>query len=484
MRQYCVSLPVLTLAFLLSACVTTPSPESPTHLLSLQEERRLGLENHPEQVARFGGLYDHARLTDHVREVGQKLAALSDLSGQTVSFTLLDSERVAAFANLGGHIYLTRSILSLLASEDELAAILAHELNHVRRRDSAASYHLVKSSQEGNHSLEQALSRLNAPPGTSPTHRIEALNHSHETAADVYAVHLLDKAGYDPSAVSRMLENLTIAKDFFTTRGEQASQNVSSNSITAHPNLSLRQQYIQQALDQLAAPVRPVTNTALLDALDNTVFGTDPTKAIIRGRSLFYPSARLKLTVPDEFTLRPLNNGVLATADEGTNHFRVEIDRPYTQNQTPLMYLQDLAAKTSQTPVDEIRIAGHEGWGLSYTTRIGEEKTDHLVRDIMLKSGNTSYHRFTFVVEATRDAYLSGLVRTVISNFSSMNDTETARFPLRRLRIVTIDAPATAEEQITAMETLEPGGGRLFEILNGLKPGEKPAVGSRVKVVR
>ena len=48
-----------------------------------------------------------------------------------------EDEAVNAGATLGGHIVVFRGILRLLESEDELAALLAHEIAHVKHRDVA-----------------------------------------------------------------------------------------------------------------------------------------------------------------------------------------------------------------------------------------------------------------------------------------------------------------------------------------------------------
>jgi len=45
---------------------------------------------------------------------------------------ILDSDEINAFATSGGHIFITRGLIDSAASEDELAAVIAHEVAHIQ----------------------------------------------------------------------------------------------------------------------------------------------------------------------------------------------------------------------------------------------------------------------------------------------------------------------------------------------------------------
>ena len=55
-------------------------------------------------------------------------------------FTILDSPDINAFALPGGYIYINRGLMSYLSSEEELAAVLGHEIGHVTARHSVRQY--------------------------------------------------------------------------------------------------------------------------------------------------------------------------------------------------------------------------------------------------------------------------------------------------------------------------------------------------------
>lgn len=59
--------------------------------------------------------------------------------GLSVQVRVDSSEEVNAYATVGGRIVIHRGLLRRLQREDELAALLAHEMSHVRHRHVAAS---------------------------------------------------------------------------------------------------------------------------------------------------------------------------------------------------------------------------------------------------------------------------------------------------------------------------------------------------------
>ena len=88
---------------------------------------------------------DRPEANAYLNLLGQSLAIFSECP-ETFGgyhFLLLDSDEVNAFAAPGGLIMVTRGMLSCCENEDELAAVLAHEICHVEKR------HGVKAIKQG-----------------------------------------------------------------------------------------------------------------------------------------------------------------------------------------------------------------------------------------------------------------------------------------------------------------------------------------------
>jgi predicted Zn-dependent protease len=70
-------------------------------------------------------------LSAHLRETVTNLARYLPENHFRLHFLLIDIPEANAFSLPGGRVYISRKLIGSLKNEDELAAILAHELGHV-----------------------------------------------------------------------------------------------------------------------------------------------------------------------------------------------------------------------------------------------------------------------------------------------------------------------------------------------------------------
>ncbi len=82
-------------------------------------------------------LVNNKKLTDYVNLVGQSVAIHSEkpFTYGGYHFAVLDDSQINAFACPGGIIFITRGMVNAVKDEDELAAVLAHEVGHINHRD-------------------------------------------------------------------------------------------------------------------------------------------------------------------------------------------------------------------------------------------------------------------------------------------------------------------------------------------------------------
>jgi predicted Zn-dependent protease len=158
------------------------------------------------------GLADDPALNRYVNLVGNRVASVSSRADITWTFGVLNTESVNAFAAPGGYILLTRGLLDLLETEDELAAVLAHEVSHVVRQH---HWKIIKKQQataaviqrmQGNMTSSNALfSDIN---GLFSDMMTRGLDKSAEFEADRDAAVLAANAGYDCTAILSLLEKM------------------------------------------------------------------------------------------------------------------------------------------------------------------------------------------------------------------------------------------------------------------------------------
>src|SRR5438552_2774345 len=107
------------------ACARNPVSGRPeVTLVSEAKERELG-EAEARRVAETMGILEDPALSAYVRAVGERLAQFSPRTDVTYTFQIVDMEEPNAFALPGGPVYVSRGLLVLTNSEDELAGALA-----------------------------------------------------------------------------------------------------------------------------------------------------------------------------------------------------------------------------------------------------------------------------------------------------------------------------------------------------------------------
>jgi predicted Zn-dependent protease len=135
---------------------------------------------------------------------------------------ILDSPELNAFATPGGHIFISRGLAETAASEDMLAALIAHEIAHIALRHSTGMIRAERFQRDLGEVAKKA--EKTALRGTPPEEKRRLFDDSvravadtltltgfsweQEFEADAQAVLLLASAGYDPSSLIALLQVL------------------------------------------------------------------------------------------------------------------------------------------------------------------------------------------------------------------------------------------------------------------------------------
>ena len=199
----------------LAGCATNPvTGQNELNIISTQQEISLGTENYGPAQQMHGGLYKvDPQVGAYVREVGQRLAAVSDRN-LPYEFVVLNSSVPNAWAMPGGKLAINRGLLTALNNEAELAAVLGHEITHAAARHSAQQMQRGLLLQAGVLAAAAAASSANeryAPlaVGTAAL-AASVINQRYsreaELEADHYGMIYMARAGYDPYAAVSLQE--------------------------------------------------------------------------------------------------------------------------------------------------------------------------------------------------------------------------------------------------------------------------------------
>jgi beta-barrel assembly-enhancing protease len=165
--------------------------------------------------------YENKAANDYVNLVGRALANGSERP-ETFGgyhFLIIDSDEINAFAAPGGMVLLTRGLLRCAASEDAVAAILAHEIAHVAKSHGlkaikkdrltkavigvgAAAAQVLGPSELA----EQTATFKDSIGDITGTLVNSGYSRDLELEADKVAVANMAVLGYDPKALSEMLQ--------------------------------------------------------------------------------------------------------------------------------------------------------------------------------------------------------------------------------------------------------------------------------------
>ncbi|GIX34125.1 MAG: putative beta-barrel assembly-enhancing protease [Lysobacterales bacterium] len=191
-------------------------------ILAPGEERRIR-EELSRELYRLGLVIEDPLLESYIEELGYRLVAASDTEAPDFRFLLLRLRTINAFAAPGGLIATHAGLVLAASREDELAAVLAHEVAHVTQR------HILRRHENMQRAslpiLLGMLGALAASAGRTDDAaqavivgglsllEQQAINYTrqNEYEADRIGIQILARAGFDPEAMAGMFQRLARA---------------------------------------------------------------------------------------------------------------------------------------------------------------------------------------------------------------------------------------------------------------------------------
>lgn len=150
----------------------------------------------------------------YVNLVGRNLARQVERKDVLWRFAVLDTPSINAMAFPGGIVVITRGLYALQTSEDELAAVLAHEIAHVNLRHQWKVIQKQKLIALAGNAVARndpaQATKLVADLGAQLLAR--GLDKSAEFEADRAGVVIAARAGYNSSAMIAVMEKLNALK--------------------------------------------------------------------------------------------------------------------------------------------------------------------------------------------------------------------------------------------------------------------------------
>ncbi len=317
-----LALAATLIASLGGGCAINPVSGRPeVALISVQKEREIGREE-AQKVAQEQGLVGNKALGTYVQALGRRVAEQSPRQDVDYTFGIVDQPEPNAFALPGGYVYVTRGLLALLNSEDELACVLGHEIGHVAARHSVQQISRAAPLQILT-GLPGALAGIVSPRlgatlggiGEATSAAVLApFSRDQENQADQLGQDMAAAAGWDPAALSSALDTLG--------RQEQLSGRDPGRTsfFDTHPSTPERVASTRSFAAQLQRqPRRPLSRDprAFLRRLDGLVIGQAASEGVFNGPLFLHPDLGIALRFPEGWKTANGREQAGAVAPEG-----------------------------------------------------------------------------------------------------------------------------------------------------------------------
>lgn len=483
LRPLAFSLVLGAVAISLGGCETNTATGRQIFTMgsTIEDDQKLGAQEHPKIIREFGGVYDDPNVTAYVAIVGARMAAASEQPRIAWHFTVLNSEELNAFALPGGYVYVTRGLLALAGNEAELAGVLAHEVGHVTARHSAerqgdAALAGLGAAVAGI-VLGDAGGQLANQLGSGA---IQHYSQSQESEADTLGVRYLSRTGYQ---IRAMADFLTKMRDYSRLQNRIAGRPENAvdqaDFFASHPRTVDRVEQATAEAARLGGSGTTLNRDGYLQVIQGLTFGDDASQGLIRGGRFVHPKLLFQFEAPDGFRLVNRPDSVMGLGPSGAMiKFDMEARR---LGGTAADYLRDVWGRQAGLQnIERIQINGMDAATATARGRTSSGVVD--VRFIVAKQGDDRIYRFLFATPTNVTAQLSEPLRRLTYSLRPISAQEAAQIKPWSIQIHRVSAGETVGTLANRMAMTDHKED-WFRTLNGLEPGEQVQPGQTVKLV-
>ncbi|MBD9477964.1 M48 family metalloprotease [Pseudoxanthomonas sp. PXM02] len=215
------------------------------------------------ELRNYGYLLEDPLVTDWLQSVGGRLGADSDNPQQSYTFFMMRDRQINAFATLGGYIGMNAGLVLTADREDEVAAVLSHEIAHVTQQHVLRGVERAQRDQipillgmlgaivlaqaaGGSSSGDASQAAIASAMGLMQQRQID-YTRSNESEADRVGIRTLSRAGYDIDAMAGFFAKLQQATRVARGSGRESVPDY----LQTHPVTTTRISEARQRADQM-----------------------------------------------------------------------------------------------------------------------------------------------------------------------------------------------------------------------------------------
>ena len=195
-----------------------------------------------------------------LNNIGQRISQISDRQDYEYHFYLIEKDEMNAFTTPGGNIYFFSGLLDKFETDDEIAAVLAHEIGHcaaahvIKKYQAALGYNIIGGLVFRQLSLKEKTQKLVLAGSNTIMELISsAYSRSDEYEADQLGLKYMFLAGYDINGMIKTLEILH----------KEAKRSKTPLLLRTHPYLEDRISAVKKEIHSIEAGTQGEPNTNL-----------------------------------------------------------------------------------------------------------------------------------------------------------------------------------------------------------------------------
>ncbi len=442
---------------------------------------------HQQIVEAYGGEYDPDGLGAYVRGIVDRLEPHADLRRPIQHVTVLNTPMVNAFATPEGGVYVTRGIVALANSEDELAGVIGHEIGHVaeghgqQRQTVSIGAALLGLGLQAAGVGDLGLLGYNVAANLG----LSSYSRGQERDSDRLGVRYIALAGYDPYALHDFFQSMLLNERLAQQLAGSRSYTPPVEFFSTHPNTEGRMEYVydRAARRDVAEGEVPRIVGDYFDRIEGMLYGDDSEQGFVRGRSFVHPDLRFAYEVPEDYTIQNGTSQVVAFHQDGSNIiFDMEQIGQARKNNLG-GYLRNEVAQEVNAQVSNIQEFSINGVraasGRAVVTQ--NRQTRNLFAVVFEGDGGSAFRFLMVGPRDGRSASQRGWIDTMDS-FRRLSNSEAAELHPLTIGVVEVGRGETVADLATRMAFDDHQEAR-FRTLNGLRNNNTLREGQLVKIV-
>ncbi|MCY3884623.1 MAG: M48 family metalloprotease [Gammaproteobacteria bacterium] len=427
-------------------------------------------------------LYPDPEWQEYIDDLGQKLLSHSKDRGKQYHFFVLDNPEINAFATADAYIFVNRGLLAYMGSEDQLAAVVGHEIAHiVARHPDKRRAHGILGDSIGIIALALTgrWELMEAADAATRT-MIMGYGREHELEADEIGAQIMARAGYNPLAT---IEAVHVLKDQELFAMDVANQPRSYHGLFAtHPQNDKRlHEVVSYALDMLPE-IMAEPSDRFWEMIDGLSYGSDSTVGINTDNVFYDKTLRIAVEFPKAWDVSFNRQKVVGVAPNGESEALLSVSRITPEDWVDYSdFLKNTLHVTNITSESTLDIPGCCQVHIADLAVDGTTKKRSLI-GLRIKGSDVFVIQGEAGPRGNSDDLLVDM-KSTLAGIRNLQVADMKKAKTKRIKVI-VAKPGDTYKKLADQSSLRNYPEETLRLINGHHPHSEPRAGDKIKIVQ